>query len=321
MRATSGSPAPIPSTGLALGDLPREGLPGVRPWRGAASAAPRRATSPYAAHRRGHSRGALPRFTHDVPPGAIPAPLAPPALSGPLGPLRPCPARSAPSGPVRPARPSPVPSGPVGFVSLGLVRLARPCPALSGPLGLVPSGWIAHAEVAWRCATLQGVMAAAGRRRGLDSLLTGPSTGTVSRSGEDALCVRGAPNLVASAVCRSVHFMVIEPVFVDRLTTGRDRNYVRPSDGEARGSASPGPGRGPFASPSDTRDQAPRAKGASSSSAETSGRALAGRGEGKLLVRPARRKCRWRLQSLAPLATTPAAAHDSKGGAQDGTTA
>ncbi|WP_308210728.1 SAV_6107 family HEPN domain-containing protein [Nonomuraea thailandensis] len=51
--------------------------------------------------------------------------------------------------------------------------------------------------------------------------------------------------------------MVIEPMFVDRLTTGRDRNYVRPSDGGARGSTSPGPGRGPFASPSDSRGQVP----------------------------------------------------------------
>ncbi|MEV4070472.1 SAV_6107 family HEPN domain-containing protein [Nonomuraea fuscirosea] len=106
--------------------------------------------------------------------------------------------------------------------------------------------------------------------------------------------------------------MVIEPVFVESVDTERDRNYVRPSDGEARGSTSPGPGRGPFASPSDPRGQAPRAKGASSSSAETSGRVLAGRGEGKLLVRPARRKCRWRLRLLAPPAETPDAAHDSK---------
>src|SRR5689334_12466361 len=33
--------------------------------------------------------------------------------------------------------------------------------------------------------------------------------------------------------------MVIEPVFVEQVDTERDRNYVRPSGGEARGSTSP----------------------------------------------------------------------------------
>ncbi|MFG1944614.1 SAV_6107 family HEPN domain-containing protein [Nonomuraea sp. NPDC048826] len=111
---------------------------------------------------------------------------------------------------------------------------------------------------------------------------------------------------------RSFCVMVIEPVFVEQVDTERDRNYVRPCDVRLAAHVERTWSRAMRFPQAPTRGQAPRAKGASSSSAETSGRVLAGRGEGKLLVRPARRKCRWGLRSLALPVETPGVAHDSQ---------
>ncbi|SEG84274.1 hypothetical protein SAMN05444920_105339 [Nonomuraea solani] len=208
---------------------------------------------------------------------------------------------------------------PHGWPSLPRAALTRTAPRPRGPASPARAASPAHVTGTWRphmapahgARTWRPHMAPAHGARTCDSHLspTQVAPSALVRTGHGQGTWRFFPS------------MVIEPMFVDQVDTERDRNYVRPSDGGARGSASRGPGRGPFASPSDARDRAPRAKGASSSSAETSGRVLAGRGEGKLLVRPARRKCRWGLRLLASPVETPAAAHDSRGGTQDGTTA